>query len=270
MDITTVVGCTIGCIYCPQEKTLIGYPDDNLANKQRWLSFETFKLCVDKIPESVQINFAGYSEPFLNPFCAEMIIYTSRKGHPVSLYTTLVGLNLEKIKQLSSIPFVSVDIHLPTVLGKEKILVNESYKHKLEFALSLLSNSSCVKMEWHGNKTSIDISASHDLTSRIYEVPINTRAANLSNNLLPQPSRRSGRLQCDRHLYSNVLLPNGDVTICCQDFGIKHVIGNLIDDTYEDLFKSSEFIRIQKGLDDEDADTLCRQCEYALDALDIY
>jgi radical SAM protein with 4Fe4S-binding SPASM domain len=157
------------------------------------------------------------------------------------------------------------------VLGNEKILVNSPYIHKLEFALSQLSNSSCVNMEWHGNKTSINISANHDfLMSKTYDVPINTRAANLSNNLLPRPSRRSGKLRCDRHLYSNVLLPNGDVTICCQDFGIKHVVGNLLDDTYEDLFKSSEFIRIQKGLDDENADTLCRQCEYALNASDVY
>ncbi|MFG3817965.1 radical SAM/SPASM domain-containing protein [Limnothrix redekei] len=264
MDITTTIGCTVGCAYCPQKKTSLFYRNKGLPVKSNFMSFETFVACLSKIPKSVQINFAGYSEPFLNPLCTEMILYARAEGYAISLYTTLVGLSVEKIKQLSLIPFVSVDIHLPTTLGEERIPINDSYKEKLRIALDILLNSNCVKMDWEGNDILIDTLDNYDLKSRIYSVPINTRAANLSNDLIPHPPRRSGKLQCDRHLYSNVLLPNGDVTICCQDFGMNHIIGNLMNDTYENLFKSSEFDRVQRGLQNENADTLCRQCEYAL------
>ncbi|MER9007171.1 SPASM domain-containing protein [Mesorhizobium sp. M0862] len=37
--------------------------------------------------------------------------------------------------------------------------------------------------------------------------------------------------------YRNVLLPNGDVTLCCTDFERRHVLGNLLRDEYADLFE---------------------------------
>ena len=33
------------------------------------------------------------------------------------------------------------------------------------------------------------------------------------------------RLHCDR-IYQNVLLPNGDVVLCCMDWSAEHVLGN--------------------------------------------
>lgn len=261
IDITTTVGCAIQCKYCPQQKTVDNFRDNGKNNKQ--LSFELFQLCVDKIPKTVQINFAGYSEPFLNPSCTDMIIYANDKGHPITLYTTLVGLNLNDIDRLVSIPFILVDIHLPTILGDEKIITNEAYKRKLLIALECLSNASCVAMEWVDNEPSLPASFTQSLI--IHKVPINSRSGNLMTDIMPPIPRRKGRLQCDRNLYANVLMPNGDVTICCQDFGLKHVIGNLVENSYENLFTSDEYHRIQLGLNDENADTLCRQCEYALD-----
>jgi hypothetical protein len=36
----------------------------------------------------------------------------------------------------------------------------------------------------------------------------------------------------------NVLLPNGDVVLCCMDYDLKHVIGNLLKQTYDEMFES--------------------------------
>jgi hypothetical protein len=40
---------------------------------------------------------------------------------------------------------------------------------------------------------------------------------------------------CVEHLYHNVLLPNGDVSLCCMDYDLAHIIGNLYDQTYEEI-----------------------------------
>ena len=43
---------------------------------------------------------------------------------------------------------------------------------------------------------------------------------------------------------------------------IRHVIGNLLRDSYDQLFQSEEYRRIQRGLDgDETVDLACRTCE---------
>jgi hypothetical protein len=33
---------------------------------------------------------------------------------------------------------------------------------------------------------------------------------------------------CDNRLESNILLPNGDLLICCMDYGMEYVFGNLL------------------------------------------
>jgi radical SAM protein with 4Fe4S-binding SPASM domain len=40
----------------------------------------------------------------------------------------------------------------------------------------------------------------------------------------------------------NVLLPNGDVVLCCMDYDLKHIIGNLLKQTYEEIFQSKPLL----------------------------
>ena len=60
-------------------------------------------------------------------------------------------------------------------------------------------------------------------------------------------------------------MPNGDVVLCFQDFGLKHVIGNLREQDFESLYTSQEFLFVQRGLADESLDILCRSCEWAFE-----
>ncbi|WP_352959622.1 SPASM domain-containing protein [Mesorhizobium sp. M0778] len=50
----------------------------------------------------------------------------------------------------------------------------------------------------------------------------------------------------DERQYRNVLLPNGDVTLCSKDFERRHVLGNLLRDEYEDLLRLHLF-RVKPG-----------------------
>jgi hypothetical protein len=40
---------------------------------------------------------------------------------------------------------------------------------------------------------------------------------------------------CIEDLYHNVVLPNGDVSLCCMDYGLKHILGNIYEQEYEDI-----------------------------------
>lgn len=65
-------------------------------------------------------------------------------------------------------------------------------------------------------------------------------------------------------LNRNVLLPNGDVALCCMDYSLRHIFGNLLVSDYQDLFRSIEYHKLQKGLDDDSANIICRHCENAV------
>ena len=73
-----------------------------------------------------------------------------------------------------------------------------------------------------------------------------------------------GSIKCVKELRENVLLPNGDVVACCNDYGLEHVFGNLLEQDYESLFHSEEFKRLEQLQKDDSKDLLCRRdCEFA-------
>ena len=76
----------------------------------------------------------------------------------------------------------------------------------------------------------------------------------------------SGKLVCPiagKLLKNNLLLPNGDVLLCSMDYGLEYKIGNLLESSYESLFQSETFKKIQKSLNSKSEEVLCRHCAYA-------
>jgi len=62
-------------------------------------------------------------------------------------------------------------------------------------------------------------------------------------------------------MYHNVVLPNGEVFLCCCDWSLKHRIGNLFENGYDsEEFRDArqQVINLQ---DTFNSDLLCRTCE---------
>ncbi len=255
LEISANAGCKVNCNYCPHQKTV-----NHLTKSSYKMTFQTFKDCLKTVPKDVEICFAGFSEPFLNDDCIDMIIYADQEQYPILIYTTTVGFDLSKLEKIAHIKFVSFEVHMPTKTGKEKITIDSTYKDLL---LSIYTNFKEVNFTFvcnnHGDeliellpfvpKNLIHIEESH------------SRAGNNKDFASPI---KNGVLKCDRDLMSNVLLPNGDVAICCQDFGANHIVGNLLDHNYESIFQSKAFVDFKMLMSLENSDILCRKCEYAI------
>jgi radical SAM protein with 4Fe4S-binding SPASM domain len=63
--------------------------------------------------------------------------------------------------------------------------------------------------------------------------------------------------------YSNVVLPNGDVSVCCSDFGLKHILGNLLTTKLSDIHKSEKMKDFNRKMDDGDENFICNRCSYS-------
>jgi radical SAM protein with 4Fe4S-binding SPASM domain len=61
----------------------------------------------------------------------------------------------------------------------------------------------------------------------------------------------------------NVLLPNGDVVLCCMDYNLKHVIGNLLTQTYDEIMNGEKLAQIIKWNEEEGFNkcSICKSCE---------
>ena len=76
-----------------------------------------------------------------------------------------------------------------------------------------------------------------------------------------------GAIMCNSEfgLKHTMLLPNGDMYLCCMDNSLQYKIGNLLSDSYESLYKGGAFKLIEKKLKNEKlGDVLCRHCEMAV------
>jgi len=260
MEITTRVGCLMGCQYCPQDLLIKSYQQHDPV----WqMSFETFRICLNKIPSDVNIHFSGMAEPWLVPDCTRMLLLAHEKGHTIAVYTTLVGMDSRDLEALAEVPFKDFEVHLPSKEGREKIKVTEEY-------LTLLRQLVAGPIAAHFHIQAQEV---HPAVKEILgDIPVarykpHSRAGHVTIPGQPPVERREGYLGCQRDLRANVLLPNGDVLLCCMDYGMKHVLGNLLKMDYEDLFSGEIFRSVVKGLNDPGRDILCRYCDFC--AFDI-
>ena len=246
LEITTHIGCPINCTDCPQSLLKARYKG------RKTLDFEDFKRALDKVPTGTRIDFSGMCEPFVNPRCADMILYAADKGFPLALYTTLQGATKNDYERLKRVQYEVVTIHLPDREGRSHFKITDEYLELL--SLWETNNYSC-----HGT---IDERALPYLKQRNLITFMHDRAGNVECR--PHFNVGFGKLWCitsGRNMDHNVLLPNGDVLMCCMDYGMTGVFGNLFVQSYEDIIDSDVARRMRGTLDD--GESICRHCANA-------
>lgn len=259
MEITTVIGCKNRCTYCPQDKLVKAYAKRNNIYK---MTFDTFKQCLDKIPLNVHIHFSGMSEPWLNPECTRMLLHAHQQGYEIAVYTTTVGMTPLDVKKIKFIPFRIFSVHLPDKERYSKIEITDNY---LE-TINSISRNAVQNLEYM-TMGILHPEVQRLIRKRIPKTSMMSRAGNLEGKKdIVSPSRLKGPIicrSCGDLLNHNVLLPNGDVLLCCMDYGMQHVLGNLISSDYASLFNSTEYQKLKSGLEDDSINILCRYCENA-------
>ena len=64
-----------------------------------------------------------------------------------------------------------------------------------------------------------------------------------------------------RSLNHNVLLPDGTVLMCCMDYGMTEVFGNLFEQTYDEVVFGKVADEMRRKLDG--GESICRHCANA-------
>jgi len=256
MQITTRIGCKVNCNYCPQDKIIEQYKNRSDIFS---LSFDDFKTCVDKIPLEIGIEFGGMSEPWLNPECTKMLLYTHETNHKILVKTTLVGMSTSDVEMMEQVPFKLFQIHLPSVKGSERIPVNEDYLAVLD---RIIKSPIDAMLHYHGEALNPEVAALLKRNGKEANPwALHRRAGSMKVKHRPELQRRRGKISCKFDMRSNILLPNGDVLVCANDYGMKHVLENLIVSDYDSLFQGEEFKKLKKGQKDDSLDILCRYCD---------
>ena len=281
LEITTMVGCPMMCAFCPQDELRNAYP----ASAPRQLSLSDFTLILQKIPPHVSIQFSGMAEPWANPKTTDMLALTLERGFSVAIFTTLHGMTLtdaDRVVRLLTAHATQLEhlcLHLPDAnLHMRGWRFSTEYAAVLSRILELQSQGPCFDATRMSVMTMDGSGALHpDLN--VYRGAVtektwrgHSRAGNLSAELVaslggrPAP-RHDSAVSCGKTPFydQNVLLPNGDVFLCCMDYSLSHKIGNLIEQDYDALFLSHELasLRAENAKPRFSGSSLCKSCSWA-------
>lgn len=248
VEVTTVVGCPMLCTYCPQDKLRRAYGD-----APRRMTLKLFRECLAKLPADVIVNFAGMAEPWANPECTEMVLAAAEHG-TVAVFTSLVGMTPEDVRRIQYIPFKHFCIHLPDTERRMRVDVTPEYLEVLERCWLFPAADLIVYGTLHPqvkDRLGFNIASS--------EHRLGSRAGNVGEG-----KKLEGTVCCSssnppRHV---VLLPDGRVVLCCMDYGMRHVLGNLVEQPYEELFQGPAYEQVLAGLAGG-LPVLCHSCENA-------
>lgn len=266
MEITTVIGCSINCRYCPQSLLLKTYYGED-KKRAKIMELEAYKECIDKLPQNVRIRFAGFAEPFLNPQCVEMIKYASEQGREIDLYTTLVGLSREGFEEIRNIPFRRVVLHTADADGYADIPVTKEYLDLIREAVQARKVDGSLFIDWANCQSTphpkvLDIIGGHiRVSAELYD-----RAGNVEDNSdLKGVDYISGVIECvlSEKMNRTILLPDGTVVLCCNDYGLEHPLGNLLSESYGNIMDGKAMKGIKEACRNESLPLLCRKCIWA-------
>ncbi len=226
LEFTLAMGCPVNCKqYCPQEVLLKKY-----GNKERMMSFDTFKQILSVVPTSVSLNFAGFCEPFINPDFARMAEYAYYNGYRLQVSTTLYGAKASDVEKLINLEYEVFCIHLRD--GKHvKFPLTTEYQRNVFRIVEGIPNVVITVM------------------NELFET--NNRE-NVTRGILPQRKNVGFCQKLETPQF--VVLPNGDAALCCMDFGLKHLVGNLLDEDYTTI--RSRFLNRKVG------HSLCAYCSF--------
>lgn len=269
MEITTVIGCRVQCTFCPQTLLMNKYKESNNLDLISWgnpvvMSFDTFKECIDKIPTDIDIHFSGFAEPWLNPHCTEMLLYAHKKGHHIAVFSTLTDMTVEDVDLIKDVPFIRFHVHLADENKFAKIAVNSKYLEVLRKLISSKIRNLTYMAMGTLPKVIQDVIGLDFVPDTMID-----RCGNCEFG--ESTPKKYGPLVCTKGhvdginvLNENVLLPNGDVCLCCMDYGIENVLGNLLTSDYQSLFAGSKFKEILYKMHSENQEIICRGCPNAI------
>jgi radical SAM protein with 4Fe4S-binding SPASM domain len=262
IEFSLYTGCEINCEYCPQLSL-------HKASRKKLMSFDEYKSALDKIPSYVSIVLAGFIDPLLYKDLPRIVEYTKNKKHKLYIATTLpdkIKKNVELFLNKSNWDGRTVHLRDEFMNYKEN---SEDYYKALDIYFSQFNDKlRDNRFSFLGSvldKRIEDLLHKHNLYTYFSKVvPYKRIDSTVKSETVQDNKFLKGSIYCTRGFYrKQMIAPDGDVVLCCMDVEKRHILGNIYEMNYNDIYKSEEYKKVIKGFNDETLNTICRKCVYS-------
>ena len=278
LELSVRVGCGRLCDYCPQDSYIKSYKN-LFPESDKWLTLDIMESVEKNIPSNTIIHWTGFTEPL---DCKDFTVisdFLHLKRYKQLISTTLVGSKVNQRYFLENMNYFDsgITFHLPDSEGLMKGKFDIEYSLFLEEVISNLVVNGIEKYQffligndWHPCvKKVLEKYKSVIPEDRIVKAKyLNTRVSaviplqfGLKQSEMALSS--DSEFYCSyKRLNQGVLLPNGKVTICCQDYGLEGVLGSLETETLDNIYNVIENDVIKREEFRKGNFSPCKKCEH--------
>lgn len=251
LEFTLTASCALMCPYCPQGQYARAYAK---RPGQRSMALDDYKQMLANVAQTTRnIDFSGYTEPLHNRHWFDVFRHTLEQGYTVTLFSTLGTASLDDLDRLSELAISRIYVHLlDHVAQRDKLafFIERCRQHHRDLVFIYFDDDGKELAAAFQGRVSCERWTAH---SRAGLVDVGRR-------YLP------GAVSCcEQREFCSVVLPNGDVHICCMDFALEHRIGNLLESPLAEIHYS-DAARAFRATMASPQDGICNHCIYAVPA----
>ena len=274
VQIQTQSGCNGRCVFCPNEVTLkSGMPHGKMKP-------ELFEKIIDDLARTPPRRISLYlmNEPLLDKRLPEFVRYTSERIPSASTLVTSNGTYLKPeraealidagLKRLK-VSLQSLDPeHNKAIMGysSEKVIENilatkriieEKRAKKFDFRVSMVVTRDNEKEVEKARR----FWKSHGI--RLVTSALENRGGNIATASDMNPHEMRVREDCIRPSREMCILFNGDVVLCCVDWHRTVTLGNLGEQSAQEIWNSPRLNEIRRALREDRNDGkpgICVNC----------
>lgn len=265
LEITNV--CNLNCIFCPKT-----------VRPKRSLSITEFQTLTDRLVGRVRfLYFHLMGEPFLHPLLTEFIQVAKNKGFVPVLTTNGTRLkNSEKV--LDALPY-KIQISLHSFEGNARTMPEQYISEVMDFSQKAAQLGIIVVLRlWNEGGFEYHNNSIIQLLRNYLPQPWTVRhdGWRLSDNIYLEmdkmfewPDDEHEEFSAEEYfcyaLRNQVgVLVDGSVVPCCLDHAGTIILGNLFNQSLEDILTSPRAQALYEGFSQHKAvEPLCRKCSYA-------
>lgn len=271
--IDPINSCNLRCPLCPSGLRKLNY-------KRGVMSFETFKIVMEKIPLLKHICLFNWGESFLNPSLFEMIKYADERNVRVNIHSNfnfkkddnffldILKSNLDTL--IISLDGASQQSYSKYRIGGDYNLVfsnirtlarmkdAQGYKNPTiiwKFIVNRFNEKEIIKAKKLAYNLEIEfetsfLGLSDDLPDLEFENTLEQRKEGWLpiNKRYQHPCYRNeykiplNNSYCDQLFKRVVINPDGKVFPCCWATDMKHVFGDLTKESFEEIWYNSKYL----------------------------
>jgi radical SAM protein with 4Fe4S-binding SPASM domain len=268
-----------------------------LKRQPRNLKLEEFKIILNRLPGTVRVlQLWNQGEPFMNPQFLEMVRLASDRGYHTITSTNAQFLNRNGTAQavvdagLGELVVSLDDIEpesyasirsggdLPTVLEG----INAVYAEKAgrNMAIPQISAQCLLLRQVEDHLDQVRLVAEQSGADRVVWKTAQVSSLDEAREVLPKNEKMwryriaNGELTtkrqwegCLRTWFSTVILCDGSVVPCCFDKDGEYVMGNLLTQSFEEIWRGSHYMEFRKQTMRRRAYPICNNCTEGLSKL---